>query len=218
MLITLAFRNLLVKRGRSLFLLLGYGLGVGVMIVLLSVGAAMLNQSRDVSLVGGGEVTVLPEGIDIEALRTGGVSAMFFTIDRARFVARQGLGGPRHASLVASVSPAIESKLLYLRKGAETMSVRAGGEIPSRAARVGAAISVLEGSWSDSPEDSRYFDPSPQQLYDEIRHSHGLDEILVRSAMVILGCAIGGLILWLGFGRWYTARVAERKASLARSL
>ena len=41
-----------------LFLLVGYGLGVGVMIVLLSVGEAMLDQSRDVSLIGGGELTV----------------------------------------------------------------------------------------------------------------------------------------------------------------
>ena len=105
MIAILAFRHLVVKKGRSLFLLLGYGLGVGVMIVLLSVGEAMLAQSRDVSLVGGGEVTVLPQGIDVEAMRTGGVSGMFFGIDRARFLTRQLLGGPRQAELVAAVSP-----------------------------------------------------------------------------------------------------------------
>ena len=33
----------------------------------------MLDQSRDVSLVGGGEITVLPQGIDVEAMRTGGM-------------------------------------------------------------------------------------------------------------------------------------------------
>ncbi|MEO8200087.1 MAG: hypothetical protein ABI679_06145 [Gemmatimonadota bacterium] len=172
MLSTLAFRNLLVKRGRSLFLLLGYGLGVGVMIVLLSVGEAMLNQARDVSLVGGGEITVLPEGIDVEALRTGGVSALFFTIDRARFVARQGLGGPRHAGLVTAVAPAIEQKLVYLRTGSETIAVRAGGEIPSRSTELGSGIRVLTGTWSDSPADSAYIRPSAQQLYDEIDHFH----------------------------------------------
>lgn len=172
MLYILAYRHLLVKKGRSLFLLLGYGLGVGVMIVLLSVGEAMLNQARDVSLVGGGEITVLPEGIDIEALRTGGVSGMFFTIDRARFVARQGIGGPRHAGAVAAVAPAIESKLLYLRKGSETIAVRAGGEIPSRASRVGAGFRLLAGRWEDTPADSAYIAPTPQQLYDEIDHFH----------------------------------------------
>ena len=98
MIAILAFRHLLVRRLRSLFLLLGFSLGVGVMIVLLSVGQAMLDQSRDVSLVGGGELTVLPQGIDIEAMRTGGVSGMFFGIDRARFLTRQLFGGARHES------------------------------------------------------------------------------------------------------------------------
>ena len=48
MLLTLAFRHLWVRRLRSLFLLLGFSIGVGVMVVLLSVGEAMLDQSRDV--------------------------------------------------------------------------------------------------------------------------------------------------------------------------
>jgi uncharacterized BrkB/YihY/UPF0761 family membrane protein len=51
---TLALRHLLVRKLRSLFLLLGFSLGVGVMIVLLSVGQAMLEQARDTSLIGGG--------------------------------------------------------------------------------------------------------------------------------------------------------------------
>ena len=100
MITTLAFRHLRVKPLRSLFLLLGFSLGVGVMVVLLSVGEAMLDQSRDVALVGGGEVTVLPEGIDVEAMRSGGVSGMFFGIDRARYLTRVMLGGPRHADVV----------------------------------------------------------------------------------------------------------------------
>ena len=90
------------------------------MVVLLSVGEAMVDQSRDVSLVGGGEITVLPQGIDVEAMRTGGLGGMFFAIDRARFLTRQVIGGPRHAALVRTVAPAIEGKLLYLcRAGAE---------------------------------------------------------------------------------------------------
>ena len=46
MITTLAFRHLLVRKLRSLFLLAGFSLGVGVMIVLLSVGQAMLEQSH----------------------------------------------------------------------------------------------------------------------------------------------------------------------------
>ena len=172
---TLAFRHLLVRKARSLFLLVGFSIGVGVMIVLLSVGEAMLEQSRDVSLVGGGELTLLPLGIDVEAMRTGGLGGMFFSIERARFLARQALGGERHRDLVRTVAPAVEGKLLYLCPAAGQCSpaaVRAGGEIPSRAAGVGAGIEVLEGRWTDSPEDSAYVTPTRQQLYDELDRFH----------------------------------------------
>ena len=175
MLLTLAFRHLFVRKLRSLFLLLGFALGVGIMIVLLSVGQAMLEQSRDVSLVGGGEITVLPQGIDVEAMRTGGLSAMFFGIDRARFLTRQALGGPRHAGQVRTVAPAIEGKLLYLCKAGgacRPTAVRAGGEIPSRAAALGAGLDVRRGTWHDSPADSAYVSPTPQQLYDELDRFH----------------------------------------------
>ena len=175
MITTLAFRHLLVKKVRSLFLLLGFSIGVGVMVVLLSVGEAMLDQSRDVTLVGGGEVTVLPQGIDIEAMRTGGLGAMFFTIERARFLTRQSLGGERHGDIVRTVAPAIEGKVLYLCPGSgacRPTAVRAGGEIPSRAASVGAPLHVLEGRWRDSPADSAYIAPSAQQLYDEMDRFH----------------------------------------------
>jgi hypothetical protein len=171
----LAFRHLLVRKARSLFLLVGFSIGVGVMIVLLSVGEAMLEQSRDVSLVGGGELTVLPQGIAVEAMRTGGLGGMFFTIDRARFLTRQALGGERHRDLVRTVAPAIEGKVLYLcpaAGGCAPTAVRAGGEIPSRAAALGAGIELLEGRWEDSPADSAYVVPTAQQLYDELDRFH----------------------------------------------
>jgi hypothetical protein len=168
----LAFRHLLVRKFRSLFLLLGFSLGVGVMIVLLSVGQALLEQSRDTALVGGGEVTVLPQGIDVEAMRTGGVSGMFFGIDRARFLARQALGGPRNRELVRVVSPAIEGKLIYLRRGDRIVAVRAGGDVPSRARMVGSGLALLAGAWDDSAADSAYLVPNRQQLYDELDRFH----------------------------------------------
>jgi hypothetical protein len=169
---TLAFRHLLVRKRRSLFLLFGFSLGVGVMIVLLSVGEAMLAQSRDVSLVGGGELTILPQGIDIEAMRTGGLSGMFFGIDRARFLTREVLGGDRFKSRVRVVSPFIEGKLVYLRHGKRVIAVRAGGEIPSRAAAVGSRLDVRAGRWDDSPADSSYMSPTRQQFYDELDRFH----------------------------------------------
>src|SRR6185503_17608133 len=108
-------RNLTLKPWRSVFLLFGFSMGVAVMIVLLSIGEALLDQSRDERLVGGGEITVLPEGVDVEVLKTGGLGGLFFSIDHARFIYGQLLAAPRLSNDVAAVAPQIESKLLYAR-------------------------------------------------------------------------------------------------------
>jgi hypothetical protein len=169
----LALRSLTDRPWRSLFLLFGYSTGVGVMIVLLSIGEALIAQARDERLVGGGEVTVLPEGLDVEVMKTGGLGGLFFSIDHARFVYRQLLAAPRLARDVAAVAPQIEGKLLYLRTadGAER-PVRATGEIPSRTAAVGAAALVAAGSWTDDDRDRRWRDPTPYELRHEIDHFH----------------------------------------------
>ncbi len=171
MLTTLAFRHLTVRKVRSMVLLLGFVFGVAAMIVLLSVGQAMLDQSRDVALVGGGEVTVLPQGIDIEALRTGAAGAQFFGVDRARFMTREVLGGPRQAA-VAAVAPVIERKLVYVEHDGRLVTVQAGGEIPSRSRAVGAGLHLIDGRWDDAPADSVYIAPTAQQLYDELDRFH----------------------------------------------
>jgi hypothetical protein len=97
---------------------------------------------------------------------------MFFGIDRARFVTRQLLGGRRHAGVVRAVSPAIEKKLLYLAFRGETLAVRAGGDIPSRAAAMGAGLPVLDGAWVDTPADSAWITPTTEQLYHEMDRFH----------------------------------------------
>src|SRR3954466_1823215 len=101
----LARRNLTLRPWRSALLLGGFGLGVGVMIVLLSIGEALLAQARDEKLVGGGSITVLPEGIDVEVMKTGGLGGLFFSIDHARFIYRQLLASPRLAPHVTAVAP-----------------------------------------------------------------------------------------------------------------
>jgi hypothetical protein len=169
---TLALRHLLVRPGRALVLLLGYALGVAVMIVLLSVGDAMLDESRDASLVGGGELTALPEGVDVEAMRTGGLAGMFFGINGARFVSRELLGGSRQLAIVAAVSTVLEQKLLAVRTRDTTWTVRAGGESPSAARSAGVALHLIAGRWNDSGHDSAWRAPDAQTFYDELDHFH----------------------------------------------
>jgi hypothetical protein len=169
----LALRSLVDRPWRSMLLLLGYSTGVGVMIVLLSIGEALVAQARDERLVGGGEITVLPEGVDVEVMKTGGLGGLFFSIDHARFVYRQLLAAPRLASDVVAAAPQIEGKLLYLRtaRGSE-LPIRASGEIPSRSAAVGAGPAVVEGNWVDDDGDRRWRDPTPFELRHEIDHFH----------------------------------------------
>src|SRR3954470_4943364 len=161
----LAFRNLVLRPWRSAFLLFGYSLGVAVMIVLLSIGEALLSQSRDEKLVGGGEVTVLPEGIDVEVMKTGGLGGLFFSIDHARFIYGQLLAAPRLAGQVTAVAPQIEGKLLYARTadGRET-AVMGTGEIPSRTSGVGAMPPLAAGEWTDDGLDLKWREPAPNEL------------------------------------------------------
>jgi hypothetical protein len=173
MIALLALRNLAHRPWRSLLLLLGYGLGVGVMIVLLAIGEAMLTQARDEKLVGGGEITVLPEGLDVEVMKTGGVGGLFFSIDRARFVYRQLLAAPRLSPWVRAAAPQMDGKLLYLRTpdGVER-AVRATGEIPSRTRLAGALPPLAAGAWEDDEGDRRWIAPTPRELYAEIDRFH----------------------------------------------
>ena len=169
----LALRHLTLKPWRTVFLLFGFSMGVAVMIVLLSIGEALLNQSKDERLVGGGSITVLPEGVDVEVLKTGGLGGMFFSIDHARFIYRQLLAAPRLRDVVSAVSPQIEGKLLYLRTadGVER-TVRASADIPSLTAAVGAAPTLLAGTWSDDSLDRRWRSPTAAELRHDIDHFH----------------------------------------------
>jgi hypothetical protein len=173
MITLIALRNFLLRPWRSLFLLLGYSLGVAVMIVLLSIGEALLSQARQERLVGGGQVTVLPEGIDVEVLKTGGLGGLFFSIDHARFIYRQLLAAPRLAPWIAAAAPQIGSKLLYLRTpNGREIAVEAAGEIPSLTRAVGGAPELAAGRWEDDDLDRRWRDPTPTELRDDIDHFH----------------------------------------------
>jgi hypothetical protein len=169
----LARRNLTLRPWRSALLLGGFGLGVGVMIVLLAIGEALLTQARDERLVGGGDVTVLPEGIDVEVMKTGGVGGMFFSIGNARFLDLQLLSNPRNAPGVRIVAPQIVDKLVYLRTlDGRERAVRATGELPSRSALVGGVPALAAGRWEDDNFDVRWRSPTLAELRADIDRFH----------------------------------------------
>ena len=173
MILLLALRNLAHRPWRSALLFLGYGLGVGVMIVLLAIGEALIAQASDERLVGGGEVTVLPEGLDVEVMKTGGLGGLFFSITNARFVQLQLLAAPRLARDVRAVAPQIEGRLLYLRlPDGREVPVRATGEVPSATRAVGAMPALADGRWEDDAGDRRWMAPNAAELRHAIDHFH----------------------------------------------
>lgn len=173
MIAQLAFRNIAYRPWRSLLLFFGYGIGVAVMIVLLSIGEAMLSQARNEKLVGGGSITVLPEGLDVDVMKTGGIGGLFFSIDHASFLYRQVFASPRYAGEIAAVAPQIEGRLLYVRTGdGREYPVHASGEIPAATRAVGAAPEIVDGKWENDKGDRRWISPTPLELRNEIDHFH----------------------------------------------
>ena len=169
----LALRNLTYRPWRSVLMFFGFGVGVAVMIVLLSIGEAMLTQARQEKLVGGGTITVLPEGLDVEVMKTGGIGGLFFSIDHASFLYRQALASPRYAKEVSAVAPQIEGRLLYLRTtGGTEYAVHASGDIPDASRAVGAAPEVVRGKWANDDGDRKWVAPTPLELRNQIDHFH----------------------------------------------
>ncbi len=166
----LAWRSLSDRPWRSALLLLGYGVGVAVMIALLSVGDALLSEARDRDLAAGGDLVLLPQGVDPAVLKVNGVTGLFFTIPHAGFIVRDVLGGPRFASEVAGAAPQISGRLVYVRVRGRVIPAAASGGIPSldRAARATPAVPRAE----DSPADRAWLNPTPGDLLNTIDRFH----------------------------------------------
>ncbi|HEX9083157.1 MAG TPA: ABC transporter permease [Gemmatimonadaceae bacterium] len=173
MIVQLALRNITYRPWRSLLLFFGFGVGVAVMIVLLSIGEAMLSQARNEKLVGGGTITVLPEGLDVEVMKTGGIGGLFFSIAHASFLYRQVLASPRYKEEMAAVAPQIEGRLLYARTSdGQEFPVHASGDIPAATKAAGAAPEVVAGKWENDDGDRRWVAATAFELRNEIDHFH----------------------------------------------
>ncbi len=166
----IASRTLVSRPRRTLVLLLGYGLGVGVMVALLAVGDALLLQAQDRDLVAGGDLVLLPEGIDPDVLKVGAVTGMFLEIPNARYLVRQVLLGPRYAGSIAAVSPEVVDRVVYVRARGRVHAARASGILPSAAHRARSALAVP--GWEDAPRDRTWLVPDPGRLLAELDRFH----------------------------------------------
>jgi hypothetical protein len=166
----LAWHSLWDRPRRTLVLLLGYGIGVAVMIALLSVGEALLTQAQDRDLVAGGDLVLLPEGVDPAVLKINGATDLSFTIQEAGFVVREVLAGPRFAQEIAATAPQIDARQIYVRKAGRVLAGLASGGIPSldHAAH---ATGAVPGA-GDSAADAAWIAPPTGELLDRLDRFH----------------------------------------------
>ncbi|MGH2358950.1 MAG: hypothetical protein ACRDGM_00165 [bacterium] len=168
----IARRSLGTRPRRTLVLLIGYGVGVAVMLALLAVGDALHWQAQDKDVISGGDVVLLPEGIDPEVLKVGGVTAMFLAIPNARFLVRQVLLGPRYAGVIDGVSPEIADSLVYLRTPRGIHPAKASADLPDLARQSRSALAISASAWKESPHDRKWLKPDPLMLLTEIDRFH----------------------------------------------
>ena len=166
----LAWQSLWDQPRRTLVLLFGYGIGVAVMIALLSVGEALLAQAQDRDLVAGGDLVLLPDGVDPAVLKINGATDLSFTIQEAGFVVREVLAGPRFGGEVAVAAPQIDGRQMYVRTNQRVVAAIASGGIPSLD-RAAGATGAVPGA-RDTPADAEWIAPSARALVDRLDRFH----------------------------------------------
>jgi hypothetical protein len=166
----LAWRSLWDQPRRALALLCGYSAGVAVMIALLSVGDALLAQARDRDLAAGGDIVLLPEGVDPAVLKVNGVTDLYFAIQQAAYVTREVLRGPRFGSAVAAAAPQLEGHQVYVRSRGRVFPALASAGIPSLDRAAHAATEVPGAQ--DTAADRSWIEPSSGELLDRLDRFH----------------------------------------------
>jgi len=166
----LAWRSLWDRPRRTLVLLVGYGIGVAVMIALLSVGDALLTQARDRDLVAGGDLVLLPEGVDPAVLKVNGVTDLYFTIQQAGFIVREILHGVRFGPEITAAAPQIDTRQIYVRRKDKVFPGLASAGIPSLDQAAHAAPAVPGAR--DTEADRAWMTPSPAALVDRLDRFH----------------------------------------------
>jgi hypothetical protein len=150
----LAFRSLTAHPIRSAVLAAGFGVGVGVMAILLGVAEIVLRQAQSPALVGGGDVLVqLAPQVPARLVLAGTLQS-----DALR---------PR----VRVASPYATSDL-YLVKGSATTRVAARGGIPSLERALGDPETSAITGWKDTGEDEAWTHQTPGSVLRTIDRFH----------------------------------------------
>ena len=188
MILRLALRSLLTHPIRTLVLACGFGLGVGVMAMLLGVGEVILDQARSPAVSGGGHVVI--------ASSTGNLPS-------ARWILSSGLETGGFQNRVAAASPSRRATLylvrdpkaqtpnagsgFLVRRGAEreggspVLSIRVRGGIPSLERAIDDPETSLISSWADAPSDAPWSSPDAGAALAALDRFHSIPDVPARA-------------------------------------
>ena len=174
MILRLALRSLLTHPIRTLVLACGFGLGVGVMAMLLGVGEVILDQARSPAISGGGDVVI--------GSSTG-------ELPSARWILSSGLRSGGFDSRVAAASPSRRATLYLVRDpnalthdaGAQNagaqLPIRVQGGIPSLERAIGDPETSLISSWTDADSDAPWSSPDPGAALAALDRFHPIPDV-----------------------------------------
>src|SRR5262245_22631007 len=154
----LALRSLTTHPVRSAVLSAGFGVGVGVMAILLGIAGIVLEQAQAPALAGGGDVTItLPLAVPARLVLSGTLQS-----DALRRRVR--------------AAGASRSTDLYLLHDGRSVRVDAHGGIPSLERAVGDPESLQVDAWRDTEDDAAWTHESPEKVLRQIDRFHGVPD------------------------------------------
>ena len=177
MIFRLALRSLLTHPIRTLVLACGFGLGVGVMAMLLGVGEVILDQARSPAVSGGGDVVIASSTGDLpsarwilsSALRSGGFDKRISAASPSR----------RATLYLVSGLPARDSA--QGEGGSPAVPIRAIGGIPSLERALGDPETSSITSWTDAVSDAAWSAPDPGAALAALDRFHPIPDVPARS-------------------------------------
>ena len=154
----LAFRSLTAHPVRSAVLAAGFGVGVGVMAILLGVAQIVLEQAQSPALVGGGDVLIrLNPQVPARLLLTG-------TLQSDALRNRTRIASPFHTAN------------LYLIAKGKTTRVAARGGIPSLERSLGDPETSAVERWRDAEADVTWARETPERVLRQIDRFHPIPD------------------------------------------
>lgn len=164
MIVRLALRSLASRPIRTLVLVAGFGLGVGVMVTLLGVGDVILQQARTPALSGGGDVVI--------GSASGQLTNAAFVLYTLR------AGGPFPG--VRALAPS-SRETMYLRHGGGALPIAVRGGIPSAERALGDRETSGVPGWTDTAADREWVSIDPGRVLRSIDRFHAIPDVPARA-------------------------------------